>query len=103
MTLLPPLTRRGYGPGLIILQQDCDKILDIVDGVPSPLIKWAEEGYVVLDIQAKALKLGATEVITTAVKALQGCDELEPNSKIGIVGKSNKLTHWDTVILILIL
>ncbi|CAO2653059.1 Nn.00g024700.m01.CDS01 [Neocucurbitaria sp. VM-36] len=52
---LLPLSRRGYGPGLIILVPDHTKQLSIDDGVPSPLVKWAEEGYVVVEIQSSAL------------------------------------------------
>ena len=51
VTIQPPLTRRGNGPGLILLVpfgldlNGHDKTLD-----PPPLQKWAEEGYAVAQI-----------------------------------------------------
>lgn len=92
ITLLPPLSRRGLGPGLIILQQDSTQHLDIIDGVPSALIKWAEEGYAVVEIQARAVLQAsiATETLELALGALQSCPKFEQDSKIGIVGKFHK-------------
>lgn len=90
ITLLPPLSRLGHGPGLVILTEDSEKHLQIVEGVPSALIKWAEEGYTVVEIQSKALNKGAKEAVDVALKALRSCDKLEPkDSKIGVVGKSS--------------
>lgn len=51
LTLQPPLTRRGTGPGLILVLdhyaplETSEKTVD-----PPPLIKWAEEGYCVAQI-----------------------------------------------------
>ena len=48
VSLLLPLSRRGTGPGLILLLPDLGQnILLIENGIPSPLVKWAEESYVV--------------------------------------------------------
>ncbi|KAK8122957.1 hypothetical protein PG984_011627 [Apiospora sp. TS-2023a] len=53
LTLQPPLSRRGHGPGLVLLVDpsldlaNChDKTLD-----PPPLQKWAEEGYAVAQLK----------------------------------------------------
>lgn len=92
ITLLPPLSRLGRGPGLIILHPDSDKHLDIIEGVPSALLKWAEEGYATVEIQPKAFERDASEVLSDAMKALKSCDKLEPNSKIGLVGEFFSLT-----------
>ena len=52
VTLQPPLTRLGKGPGLIIF---VPKELPLVEGAhsldPPPLQKWAEEGYAVLEFK----------------------------------------------------
>lgn len=87
ITLLPPLSRRGHGPGLIILHPNSDKHLEIIEGVPSALIKWAEEGYAVVEIQATAFERDASEVLGDALKALKGCDKFEADNKIGLIGK----------------
>lgn len=96
VTLLPPLSRRGHGPGLIILQDNSTQHLDIIDGVPSALIKWAEEGYTVVEIQANALTQAknASEVFQDSLKALQDCPKLEPGKKIGIVGMFSVLSFF---------
>lgn len=92
ISLLLPLSRRGHGPGLIILTADRPEPLAIKEGVPSPLIKWAEEGYTVVEIQAQALGVGKRHVLESAVEALSKCGKCEPKDKIGLVGKS--LSCW---------
>lgn len=89
LSILLPLSRQGDGPGLLILVPDTDKPLAIVDGVPSQLIKWAEEGYTVVEIQRRALIIGAREAITKAIQALESCDKCAPKDKIGLVGESH--------------
>lgn len=92
-SLLRPLSRRGTGPGIILLTADAEDPLAIRDGVPSPLVKWAEEGYTVVEIQARALLRadggddGAQQVLKSAVEALVGCDKCEPKDKVGLVGQ----------------
>lgn len=44
VSLLAPLSRRGHGPGIILLVPDHEDQLTISQGVPSLLVKWAEEG-----------------------------------------------------------
>lgn len=87
VSLLRPLSRRGTGPGVIILTADYDDSLAIREGVPSPLVKWAEEGYTVVEIQARALSAGeGAQLIKSAVEALAGCEKCEPKDKVGLVG-----------------
>lgn len=88
LSVLPPLSRRGWGPGLIILVPDSAHQLTISDGVPSPLIKWAEEGYTVAQLDASALeKEDAQEMIYEAIHALRQCKEYERSSSlVGLVG-----------------
>lgn len=87
ITLLPPLSRLGHGPGLVILHPDSDKHLDIIDGVPSALVKWAEEGYAVVEVQARAFKTNGGDVLKSALQALRSCDGFIKESKIGLIGK----------------
>jgi carboxymethylenebutenolidase len=54
LALLRPLTRKGTGPGLIVLVDDVAAGIHIRNGVPSPLMKWAEEGYTVIEITSQA-------------------------------------------------
>ncbi|KAH7245683.1 hypothetical protein BKA59DRAFT_527506 [Fusarium tricinctum] len=95
ITLLPPLSRQGHGPGLIILHSNSDKHLEIIEGVPSALIKWAEEGYAVVEIQAKAFERDASEVLGDALKALKSCDKFEADNEIGLIAYDPQL--WNLV------
>ncbi|KAH8807951.1 hypothetical protein F5884DRAFT_350033 [Xylogone sp. PMI_703] len=93
VSLLPPLSRRGSGPGLIILVPKLSvSSLTIENGIPSPLMKWAEESFVVVEIQESALvdQKNAQKLLSYAVEALSTCEQCEPKGKIGLIGKCNK-------------
>jgi len=87
LTLQTPLLRsRENGPGIITLIPDVvDKTRTHLEGVPSLIIKWAEEGYVVAEIQASALSADQ-EILQHAVAALKQCEKSEGTDKIGLVG-----------------
>lgn len=91
VSLLRPLSRRGTGPGIIILTGDYSNPLAINEGVPSPMIKWAEEGYTVVEIQAKALSGGQDSLLELAIKQLADCEKCEPKDKVGLVGRFKSL------------
>lgn len=91
-SLLPPLLRRGdRGPGLVILCADKDESqrISIVDGVPPPLLKWAEEGYTVVEIQRSAFSgsKNAKDVLSEAAEALSQSNHCEPKEKVALVCK----------------
>lgn len=54
--LQPPLSRRGTGPGLILVQHDTEVLTEAVKSAdspsldPEPIQKWAEEGFAVAAI-----------------------------------------------------
>lgn len=90
ITLLRPLSRKGHGPGLIILApppQDNNNPTtsskEIQNGIPSLRMKWAEEGYCVAQIQPHASS--SSSALQIAVQALQACAECEPKEKMGII------------------
>ncbi|KIW15885.1 hypothetical protein PV08_05935 [Exophiala spinifera] len=86
VSLLWPLSRRGYGPGLIVLTTDTDDPLAIKDGVPSHLVKWAEEGYAVVGIEERAFSSSrASMLLALAVDALAHCEKCDPKGTIGLV------------------
>jgi carboxymethylenebutenolidase len=90
MLRLSPLTRRGHGPRVVFLNVDCDSPKDIIEGVPSSLIKWAEEGYTVVEIQQRALNHAkdVAGLLQIAIDALRRDPKCEHKDKIGLVGKS---------------
>ncbi|CAM1506154.1 Fc.00g057950.m01.CDS01 [Cosmosporella sp. VM-42] len=86
VSLLPPLSRRGHGPGLIILTSDSRNQLAITEGVPSVLVKWAEEGYSVVQADLSAFEGAPSQIILQeAVEALSQYEKCEPKGKIGLV------------------
>lgn len=88
VSLLRPLSRLGTGPGMIILTYNYKDSLAINEGVPSPLVKWAEEGYAVIEIQATALNNASGEhIIESAIETLRGCDNCKPKDKFGMIGQ----------------
>ncbi|KIV82618.1 hypothetical protein PV11_04716 [Exophiala sideris] len=100
ISLLPPLSRRGSGPGLILLLPEnapsytqggvvCE------DGIPPPLLKWAEEGFAVVEIREPAFMTTASaqEVFAKAVAVLESCEACPNGSGIGLIVYSSSL--WD--------
>jgi len=88
--LLPPLSRRGVGPGLVLLVPDSNADLTITDGVPSHMIKWAEEGYTIVAIKESTIKEkvdSIAEILKTAIGALASCEKCV-GEKVGLVCKS---------------
>lgn len=83
--LLSPLSRRGHGPAMLLLTADHADQLTVASGVPSSMVKWAEEGYVVAEIQASALKMAGAECIGSALAAIKGSAACS-SSKVGLVG-----------------
>lgn len=98
ISLLRPLSRLGTGPGIIILTHDYKDSLAINEGVPSPLVKWAEEGYAVIEIQSTALSANEGHIIKLAIETLRDCDKCEPKDKFGLVGECthSETTLWST-------
>jgi carboxymethylenebutenolidase len=87
LELQPPLSRRGIGPGLILvldhyaLLEQSEKHLD-----PPPLTKWAEEGFAV----AQILVPGKTEdggefPLEKAIEALKDLKECDVEGGFGMI------------------
>lgn len=56
------------------------------EGVPSNLMKWAEEGYTVVEICASACN-DSHESLGLALKELSDCAVCQPKDKVGLVCK----------------
>ncbi|PNS21553.1 Glucosidase 2 subunit beta [Sphaceloma murrayae] len=86
VSLLLPLSRKGTGPGMIIVTPEtAASKLDIKEGVPSPLIKWAEESFTLVEIKSAALASDAGSALRQAQEALRQCPQCEPKDKIALV------------------
>lgn len=94
VSLLLPLSRRGTGPGLILLVPDLgSSILSIENGIPSPIIKWAEESYVIAAIDASAFESPerGEEILLKVTHVLNENSCCDIKSRIGLIGKSPSL------------
>jgi carboxymethylenebutenolidase len=69
---------------IIVVPESTQSNLSIIDGVPSPLIKWAEESYTVVEIQESGL---SADIFQGAIKAIFESESCAPKEKVGIVGK----------------
>jgi carboxymethylenebutenolidase len=96
ITVQPPLTRRGHGPPILLLV-DHDLSLSSHERTldPPPLLKWAEEGFCVAQMQVQPALLDAdpgeaksvaAQVLLAALEVVKRT-ECEPKDKIGLVGK----------------
>lgn len=94
--LLEPLSRFGHGPGMIILtsgEDTAESAIAIKNYVPSSLIKWAEEGYAVVQIQKAAVNDGSN-ALRKAVEALDACQTCDKGN-LGIVAYD--LDLWNKI------
>jgi carboxymethylenebutenolidase len=92
LSLQPPLTRLGTGPGLILLTtpETYDEQVAQRDDAPTAVLKWAEEGCAVFQVSAEAV--GSSDIATVFVKALQAfkhCETCQPKDKVGLVCESS--------------
>jgi carboxymethylenebutenolidase len=100
VSLLPPLSRRGHGPGMIILlPNETPSYINggtvCNDGIPPPLLKWAEEGFAVVQILEAALEqaTNVNELFELAISALKGCEQCHEEDGIGLVGIRRLAPH----------
>jgi carboxymethylenebutenolidase len=86
IALLQPLSRRGHGPGLIVVSPSSSSGgATIKDGIPSLLMKWAEEGYTVIELGSEAFVDGK-EPLEEAIAQFSQCENCQPKGKIGLIG-----------------
>jgi carboxymethylenebutenolidase len=92
LSLQPPLTRLGSGPGLILITTwgMYDEQVTQRDDAPTAVLKWAEEGYAVFQISAEAFGSSKIEaVLEEAFRAFEDCDACQPKEKVGLVCESS--------------
>lgn len=90
ITLQAPLSRRGKGPGLVLIIDHyantgkSEKHLD-----PPPLQKWAEEGFAVVQLLLPGkVEDGGEFPLKKALELLKGCEACEFEKGVGLICKS---------------
>ncbi|KAI2634840.1 hypothetical protein GGS26DRAFT_526444 [Hypomontagnella submonticulosa] len=95
LTVAPPLSRRGHGPGLLLLvdaELDLRKHEKTLD--PPPLHKWAEEGFAVAQLRiAKSESGQIRDGLRSALSELARLPTCDQVDKIGIIIYMSTVEH----------
>ncbi|GKT53865.1 carboxymethylenebutenolidase [Colletotrichum tofieldiae] len=86
ITIQRPLSRRGHGPGLLILVEqgiDLSKHDEILD--PPPAQKWAEEGYAVAQLVVTPGASDVADQVSSAIKSLRELDSCDDKERFGVI------------------
>ncbi|KAF2874971.1 dienelactone hydrolase-like protein [Massariosphaeria phaeospora] len=96
LTLQPPLSRRGHGPGLILivdfyaLLEKSEKSVD-----PPPLQKWAEEGFAVVQLQVPGkAEDGGEFPLQRAIEILRGCKGCDQEQGFGLISYLSRIPFY---------
>lgn len=88
LTIQAPLSRQGHGPGLLIIrsaakpdQLNTKETLD-----PEPLQKWAEESYVIAQLEVSEGHTTINEDLRQALDALANHEKCSNKSSYGLIG-----------------
>lgn len=93
ITYADPQSRKGTGYGLIVLVDDVASGFTVKDFVPSASMKWAEEGYCVVEVTPKAFGDRSQDPLATAIKQLDSSPKIESKGTYGLVCYSP--TAWN--------
>ncbi|KAH6976249.1 hypothetical protein BKA56DRAFT_589310 [Ilyonectria sp. MPI-CAGE-AT-0026] len=98
ITLLQPLSRRGEGPGLIVLVPNTGvtgpSTLAIEEGIPCPLMKWGEEGYTTVEVTESAFET-KSDPIKEAIASFAKHECANPKNVVGLIAYTPEL--WNRV------
>lgn len=89
LTVQPPLSRAGKGPALILLvDQDAAKDVSTDSIEPPPLQKWAEESFVVAQIDLRKLHNSFEVTLEKSISVIKGHPDFDGNEKFGVICSS---------------
>ncbi|KAG5645746.1 hypothetical protein DXG03_005283 [Asterophora parasitica] len=95
--LQPPLTRRGTGPGIILILPHFEDLNLRMAGPkpldPEPIQKWAEEGFTVAGVTPSSPDWSSEQSLKKATDALLGLKELDTHDKFAVVGTPDHRFH----------
>ena len=105
LTLQAPLSRRGHGPGLVLVVDHYAALAEGESLDPPPLQKWAEEGFAVAQIKVPGkVEDGGEFPLDRAVEALrglEGCTGVDEKgiglvcmSSFGLTGREKRRLNW---------
>lgn len=86
VTIQPPLSRAGKGPALIILIDQVSATKASTEGIdPPPLQKWAEESFVVAQIDLRKLDKSFEETLSDTLLFIKDLDTFDGNGQFGLI------------------
>ena len=89
ITIQPPLSRASKGPGLIILIDEETATQASTESIdPPPLQKWAEESFVVAQIDLRKLDKSFEEILSDTLLFVKGLDTFDGTERVGLICKS---------------
>ncbi|KAI4753572.1 hypothetical protein E4T52_14283 [Aureobasidium sp. EXF-3400] len=97
VTIQPPLSRAGKGPGLIILidqESATEASTESID--PPSLQKWAEESFVVAQIDLRKIDKSFEETLSDTLLLIKDLDSFDGNEKFGLISYLSS-SHTDVV------
>ncbi|KAL6704771.1 hypothetical protein ACN47E_007692 [Coniothyrium glycines] len=98
LTLQAPLSRRGRGPGLILVLDNYALVEgkgEEVEVDPQPLKKWAEEGFAVVQmIVPGKVDDGGEFPLKRALEVLEGCKECEFEKGVGVISYLTRIPYY---------
>ncbi|KAG5654640.1 hypothetical protein H0H81_009888 [Sphagnurus paluster] len=93
--LQPPLSRRGTGPGIILILPPPEDLNLRTEGVkpldPEPVQKWAEEGFAVAGVTPKSPDWSFQQSLESCIDSLVGLEQLDISEKFAIIVYDPKL------------
>ncbi|KAG9570211.1 NTF2-like protein, partial [Aureobasidium melanogenum] len=92
VTVQPPLSRAGKGPALIILvDQEAAKTASTDSIDPPPLQKWAEESFVVAQVDLNKLQKSFEDSLSDTISFIENLPSFDGNEKFGLIAY---LSSW---------
>ncbi|KAI4676691.1 uncharacterized protein J4E84_009526 [Alternaria hordeiaustralica] len=94
ITLQAPLSRRGKGPGLVLVlnhyaaREAKEGCLD-----PPPLKKWAEEGFAVVQLLVPG-KVDGEFPLQKALDVLRDCEQCEFGNGVGLISYLSRIPYY---------
>ncbi|TFK29266.1 hypothetical protein FA15DRAFT_664186 [Coprinopsis marcescibilis] len=90
LSLQPPLSRRGRGPGILVLLPEPSTVLLSTSKSldPDPVQKWAEEGFAVVFATGLGSRTTVKEVLDDAAQALSSKDReaiIDNRGRFGVI------------------
>ncbi|KAG9604413.1 NTF2-like protein, partial [Aureobasidium melanogenum] len=92
LTVQPPLSRAGKGPALILLiDQEAAKNASTDSIDPPPMQKWAEESFVVAQVDLSKLQKSFEDSLSDTISFIRDLPSFDGNEKFGVIAY---LSSW---------